>query len=169
MKKASTLFVAMMLSAGMAFAQNNNASVTQAGDNNLATVGQMGSDHEAVVSQDTWGTGHTAEVSQSGGSNSYSYIEQNQRGAEAFVTQIGSDNRSSLKQSGPNLATITQEGNDNILGQYSNLSKKAFQKNGTSFANDMNWLTLNQTGNDNLAGVWLMTAGFTSQAHQAAH
>src|SRR5690554_6715343 len=156
MKQVSTLIVAILLTAGMACAQNggNDAAVTQTGNGNNATVDQQGSSHGVVIDQDTWGDGHNAEVYQNSGSSNSADILQDQRGADAYVEQIGSNNVAGLKQSGPNDANISQVGDGNRLGSYNNIANRAFQKNGTSFAGDMNWLDLDQVGNSNDAGVW---------------
>lgn len=154
MKTLITLTTALLFTAGSVFAQSNDATVSQQGDDNSALVDQEGSNHEAIIDQDTWGEGHTAEVDQHSGTDNFTNILQDQRNAEAYVEQAGSNNESRLKQSGPNLAEINQAGNNNILGQYDDLSKNAFQKNGTSFADDKNWLDLDQLGDGNTAGVW---------------
>ena len=154
MKKLTTLTVTLFFAAGITFAQNNGATVNQTGNGNNATVEQTGQLHQSSITQNTWGTGHTAVVNQNSGDENFSDILQEQRGAEAYLNQIGSMNQSRLKQSGPNIANIDQEGNSNILGQYGNLSAAAYQKNGTSFADDMNYLNLLQNGNGNKAGLW---------------
>jgi len=154
MKKLLTVAFGMLFVAGFAFGQSNVSDVDQVGNGNAATVTQAGSSHESYISQNTWGDGHTATVEQSGGSGNFSDILQDQRSAEAYVDQIGSSNESRLKQSGPNSADITQDGEGNILGSYSNLANRAYQKNGTSFPNDNNTLVLDQAGSGNKAGMW---------------
>jgi hypothetical protein len=153
MKKLISLFVAVVFMTGMVVAQNNTATTTQNGNGNSATVDQQGSLHNSVINQKTWGEGHDAVVNQNSGSNNFSDILQDQRGADAYVDQIGTDNVSGLKQSGPNEADIDQVGNRNIVGN-TNYSDRAFQKNGNSFASDKNWLDVDQIGDDNKAGIW---------------
>lgn len=46
MKKLTTLTIALFFTAGMAFAQNNDADVSQTGNDNEAAVAQTGSDNE---------------------------------------------------------------------------------------------------------------------------
>ncbi|GAB4328244.1 MAG: hypothetical protein Kow0037_02420 [Calditrichia bacterium] len=148
------IILALLLCVAFLWAQGNQATVSQKGDGNQADVNQQGATHQVIITQDTWGTGHKAVVNQNSGASNFGDILQDQRGAEVYLDQVGSNNEARLKQSGPNLADIDQTGNGNILGQYSDLSKKAFQKNGTSFSDDQNWLYLTQTGNGNTAGLW---------------
>jgi hypothetical protein len=146
--------LSILLSVSIVFAQSNVSTSTQIGNGNSATVDQAGSQHESIIYQDTWGTGHTAVVNQNSGAENFSDLLQDQRGAEAYVDQIGSSNTSGLKQSGPNTANIYQQGDGNVLGSYTDFTGKAFQKNGTSFSDDSNVLDLDQLGNTNTAGTW---------------
>ena len=159
MKKLVSVFVAVMFMTGMVMAQNNEATTTQNGNGNNADVEQLGNDHESIIDQDTWGEGHDAVVNQNSGGNNFSNLIQTQRGADATVDQIGSENQSRLNQHGPNDAEIYQEGDGNIVGRYSDLQLNAKQKNGTSFPNDKNFLDVKQLGNNNKVGVY--------QAHHA--
>ena len=155
MKKFFTLAFALVFSTGIAFAQNNSTTVTQSGDDSDAVISQNGSSHEAIVNQNSgFGTGHIAEISQSNGSDNLSEVEQNQANAEAYVTQVGSDNESYTKQAGFNEMFVDQEGDGNVLTGYDGGSV-AYQKNGTGvFASDKNVLDLDQVGDFNTAGVW---------------
>jgi hypothetical protein len=154
MKRLVSLLVAVFFMTGMVVAQNNTATTTQNGNGNNAEVEQLGKDHESIIDQDTWGEGHDAVVHQNSGDNNYSNLTQTQRGADATVDQIGSDNQSRLNQHGPNDAEIYQEGDGNVVGSYSDLQSKAWQKNGNSFPSDKNFLDVDQVGNNNKAGVW---------------
>ena len=156
MKKASTLFVAMMLSAGMAFAQSNDASITQEGDDHSATIEQIGLDNAAYVDQTDGGSNGdaTAEVSQQGDNNSvnlrqrafYGFPDQ----SDATITQIGNNNRvqgtsasSAFYQNQPGgILDVYMNGDNNKL--YS-LRTEA-QKNGNEFLLDI-------TGSDNNVGM----------------
>jgi len=144
MKKLTTLIVAFLFTAGMAFAQSNTATIDQIGDGN-------NSDIEQSVS---FSNGHVAATVQNG-NNNQSNIFQEQSSAEAFVSQIGDANISDLKQAGYNDADVRFIGNSNILGSYSNLgSGVAFQKNGTGiFSDGFNKLTLRAEGDNNLFGL----------------
>ena len=160
--KKLLLLAAFGLMASPALAQSNSSSISQTGPDNDADVQQDGG-HSSVISQSNFALpGHIAQVDQFGGSGSSSDILQEQRGAVAVVAQDGNDNVSGIKQSGPNdagdaptqEAGIFQQGDRNVLGSYANYEGRAFQKNGTSFDNDKNFLDLDQVGDDNKAGVW---------------
>jgi hypothetical protein len=155
MKKLFTLAFAVMLSTSMVMAQSNDATVSQTGNGSEATVVQAGSSHEAVVTQSSsFGTGHTAEVTQNGGDGNSANVLQDQANAEAYVVQTGSDNVAASKQSGYNVLNLDQVGDRNVL-QGRTAGSRAFQKNGVGiFASDANYLNVVQTGDDNVAGVW---------------
>ena len=121
MKKFLTLAFALVFSTGIAFAQNNEATVTQDGDFSAATVDQAGSMLDATVYQD--------------GSSSQ------QRGNEAIVNQVGTSNEAYVQQLGEqNDADIEQAGSRNyaeIVGQ-------------TGFANDASALQDADTENSSI-------------------
>lgn len=148
------LYIIFLIHIGSSYAQGNISETTQSGNNNQAMVSQIGSSHESMISQNTWGEGHQAIVGQSSGNDNFSSIQQTQRKAEAYITQSGSQNQSRLSQAGPNEAKVLQEGEQNILGQYNEHGKNAYQKNGTSFSDDVNWLDLHQNGTANKTGIW---------------
>lgn len=140
----------------------NNATITQQGDEDTASATQSGAGNESKIVQKNWGTpGHIAQVSQTGDGN-WSDVLQEQRGAEAGIDQNGTENQVNLKQAGPNdagdgvamSAGITQDGDYNKVGGYSDYDGVAYQKNGTSFPNDLNTLDVYQAGSYNKAGVW---------------
>jgi len=71
MKKLFMIAFALVFSTGIAFAQDNDSDIDQVGDDSDATVVQDGSMNESVISQNSgFGTGHTAEVTQTGMENS---------------------------------------------------------------------------------------------------
>ena len=82
MKKLTTLLVAMLLTAGMAFAQSNDATIDQVGDANDADIEQLGTSNRAYVDQLAQGTNSgaptfsTADIDQDGSSN-FVNIDQN--------------------------------------------------------------------------------------------
>src|SRR6056297_4334898 len=92
MKKLTILLVAMLFTAGMAFAQDNSADTNQSGNNNEAEVEQTG-------------MSNTAEASQTGNQND-AYIQQGNFGggavqsnfAEADIEQIGNQNDATISQ-----------------------------------------------------------------------
>lgn len=149
----------VLLSFGVALAQNNTATTTQNGDGNSAEVTQAGTQNQAVVNQtQSFNDGHIAVINQTttdGSDGNLADVLQGQSSAEAYISQTGNANVSTSKQSGYNVLNVTQEGNDNVLGGYFNYADRAFQKNGGgSFASDMNVLSLTQTGSANMAGLW---------------
>lgn len=156
MKKINFL-AAALLCGGVAFAQSNSSQTTQNGNGNSADVDQTGSSNSSIINQtQSFNGGHTADVTQEGTSN-LSDLLQDQSSAQATVIQKGgADNEVRLKQSGNNEASdIYQEGSRNIVGSYSNIANRAFQKNGTgSFPNDKNTLDIEQIGEDNKIGLW---------------
>lgn len=163
MKKLIAIFGVLAFTAGMAFGQNNDATVDQTGDQNEAFISQAGQDHDAIITQDNWGLpAHYASIDQSGGDDNEAIITQSQRGASAVIEQIGSENFAGLTQSGPNdagtslanEAGVYQLGNNNELRNH-NFLGNAYMKNGTSVDNDKNWLQVNQIGDNNKAGAWL--------------
>jgi hypothetical protein len=97
MKKLFALAFALVFSTGIAFAQDNNSSITQDGDDNSATVEQTGSANSATVLQ--------------------GFDGQGQSGAEAMIKQVGADNMATIKQRAwggrDNDHTVTQTGSEN--------------------------------------------------------
>jgi hypothetical protein len=138
MKKTSTLFIAMMLSAGMAFAQSNDAisysegddntvSITQAGMSNESIVNQRGDNNEGITSQT--GDGNFAEVLQNQyllatnsygsivqvGDNNIAFTEMRRDDNSGDITQTGNDNwAQTTAYGGGNEGVINQIGDDNI-------------------------------------------------------
>ena len=145
MKKLILCIFAFMLTGSLLFAQSNSSNVTQSG-----------SQHKSIINQNSgFGSGHTAELSQQSGDLNFADVLQDQANAEAYITQTGSENESRTKQSGYNLMNVLQEGEFNVLGGYSTLNARAYQKNGTGlWASDMNTLDLDQLGDYNEAGLW---------------
>ena len=154
MNRLFILALAWVLTTGSAFAQSNEADVTQNGNGSSATIEQQGSSQEAVVVQNSlFGTGHTADVTQSGDAN-LADVSQGQANAEAYIRQSGTENVAKSQQSGYNVLNIEQVGNRNVL-EGRTADSRAFQKNGTGiFADDANFLNVSQDGDDNVASVW---------------
>lgn len=111
MKKLTTLLIAFMLTAGMAFAQSNTATSTSNGDYNTSTIEQDGSSNDATVTQ-------------SGTSNS-AFIDQGIQGITsnndiANINQVGTGNDAELLSrdgwgGSPNavIYNVDQQGNYN--------------------------------------------------------
>lgn len=157
MKKLTTLLVAMLFTAGMAFAQSNDATIDQVGDDHDATITQAGSLNGAYVEQtaDAGREGSdvgTATIEQTGSENSVNLRQRAFYGdAEAIIVQLGDRNRVEgtapgndfLQNHGLNIIDVYMEGDDNVL--YS-LSSEA-QKNA-------NTLLLDIQGNTNEVGLF---------------
>ena len=119
MKKLLTLLMALLFTAGAAFAQSNDAVLTQSGDDNDATVEQIGSGNGAVLSQGFAGQGQDGaigEIFQDGNDNS---AEMKQRawgddGNEHYIDQIGDNNAASVNIfNGDNYGIVEQYGSEN--------------------------------------------------------
>jgi hypothetical protein len=148
MKNVLTLLIAILFSAGMAFAQNNDADVKQDGTGNIAEVEQVGLDNEAIVEQ-------------LNAVNNRAFVDQDGEGNEATLKQAGASGTQELHH-----GTINQlgDGNEAILDQsmwYGNVGHTGIidQKGNRNFANlvmggaNNDRGTINQTGDDNIADV----------------
>lgn len=156
MKKLTTLLLVILFTSGMAFAQSNNATIDQIGDDHESTITQVGSMNGAFVEQtaDAGREGDdvgTATIEQTGSENSVNLRQRAFFGdAEADIVQLGDRNRVEgtapgndfLQNHGLNIVDVYMEGNDNVL--YSLRSEA--QKNA-------NELYLEITGNDNNVGM----------------
>ncbi|MFO7846523.1 MAG: curlin repeat-containing protein [Balneolaceae bacterium] len=129
MKTLLTLSTALLFTAGSAFAQSNDASIDQVGDDHEATITQAGEMNTAYVEQ-TADAGRegadvgSADVTQSGLDNFVNLLQRNFYGdSEASITQLGDRNSvqgtsatSAFKQNhGLNIIDVMMEGDDNTL------------------------------------------------------
>jgi len=158
MKKLTTLLVMMLFTAGMAFAQSNIATIDQVGDDHEAMIDQIGFSNTAYVDQtDGGGSSNgdaTADIDQQGDENSVNLLQRAFFGfpdeSDAIITQIGDRNRvegasatSAFYQNQPGgVVEVRMEGDDNRL--YS-LRGEA-QKNKNEFFLDI-------LGSDNTVGM----------------
>ena len=145
MKNIMTLLLAILFSAGMAFAQNghqatidqtgdgNDASAAQTGNGNEAEIEQVGDINDGFITQD--GTSHEGTILQIGEDN------------EVNAVQMGSGNVADILQgldpdrtANNNVYTLTQDGVDNYA-----LFDVAI--------GDRNVGTVVQNGSDNFAAV----------------
>lgn len=123
MKKLLTLSTALLFTAGAAFAQSNDASVSQSGDDNDASVEQIGSGNEAEFNQGFINNGDfqgqsnaIGEIIQDGNNNGATL---NQRawgddGNEHTIDQIGSENVAKVDiYNGNNFGFVEQFGSEN--------------------------------------------------------
>lgn len=164
MKKSIALFGALAIAASMSFAQNNEATSGQNGNNNEAEVLQTGMENTGTTSQEgdrndagilqgNFGSGNVQSnyaigtINQDGDDND---AQVNQRqgfsGGTAVsihsVEQVGTFNVGKLTTfNGGNLGSVDQQGDDNYA--------TGRQSNGP----DQD-LSIYQQGNDNEADVW---------------
>jgi len=128
----------LLFTAGMAIGQNNEAIIDQLEDGNVATIGQVGTDHYASIDQDgkegqLQGTGHKAYIEQLGlngtgsGVNNEATVEQdyfvgsNPVFHTAFIDQWGDGNKAYVEQEGNQnggTADMFQNGIENYAGVY---------------------------------------------------
>jgi len=156
MKKLTTLIAAFLFTAGMAFAQSNEATIDQAGDDHEATIDQMGNMNKAFVDQTDGGGGSTgnakADIKQSGDENfvnlrQVAFFGQLFGDSYANIEQLGNFNRVEGQNAGDaflqsnvgGILDVTMVGDNNTL--YS-LRGEA-QKNGNEF-----YLDISGNGND---------------------
>ena len=148
MKNVLTLLIAILFSAGITFAQSNDADVTQDGTGNEADVVQIGLENEAVINQSN-AVNNRAYIDQDGEGNDATINQANASGTQQLhhgtIDQLGDDNEAILDQSMwygnvGHTGKIDQEGNRN----YANLVMGGAN-------NDRG--TINQTGDDNIADV----------------
>ncbi|MCA1806652.1 MAG: hypothetical protein LC687_02140 [Actinobacteria bacterium] len=130
MKKLTTLLVAMLFTAGMAFAQSNDATIDQVGDANDADIEQLGTSNWAYVDQLAFGTASgvatfsTADIDQDGTAN-FVNIDQNAfyDFSTAIIEQTGTGNivegttseSAWLQSNGGGLLDVYMDGDQNRL------------------------------------------------------
>lgn len=158
MKKLTTLLFVLVFASSMAFAQNNDATVDQTGNDHEASISQMGQMNEAYLDQTDGGGGSsgdaTADIEQDGEGN---YVNLSQRAfygfpdeSHATIVQVGDNNSvegtsgsEAFYQNQPGgVLDVTMVGDKNTL--YS-LRTEA-QKNGNEFL-------LGITGDENMVGI----------------
>ena len=156
MKKLTTLLFVLVFAGMTAFAQSNDASVDQIGNDHEADIEQIGSSNIAWVDQtdDVSGGDAFADILQEGANNN---VNLNQRAfygfpdeSHATITQIGNNNSvegtsatSAFYQNQPGgVVEVYMEGNDNTLYTL----RTEAQKNQNEFFLDI-------IGNDNLVGM----------------
>lgn len=119
MKKLLTLSTALLFTAGAAFAQSNDASVSQDGDSNEATIEQIGSDNSAELNQGFDGQGQSnafATIEQDGTANVASLNQRAwaERGNDHAIEQFGEGNEGTLDiYNGNNSGFLLQDGIEN--------------------------------------------------------
>jgi len=160
MKTFATLSIALLFSAGSAFAQSNDSTVDQIGNDNDATTTQTGSDNVAAVQQGGFGGGlvqsNNAEaIIDQAGSMNEAYINQRQgwAGGTAVslhtIDQDGSDNDALLTTfNGGNSGEIVQSGDENYARGRQSGSGSVLGITQTGFSNWADVDQLNAPGGD---------------------
>jgi len=144
MKKLTTLTIALFFTAGMAFAQSNDATVDQVGSDNDASISQVGSDNDADVTQS--GT-HEASVTQIGVDNSATVLQQGPDTESSVTqTQIGNENSATALYLG---RSNDWAGRDGVISQIQTGDNNTAYAVGREGAN----LSQEQIGNDNHAQI----------------
>lgn len=164
MKKLSTLTVALFLSAGMAFAQSNDATISQVGDNHDANISQTGNTNTGSISVYA-GAGSVTVIEQVGNENKAD-IEDVRDNIDAEQRQDGNENTAYIGQAGQNSIIIqlqygdknsatfighdktSVKGNFAILGQFGEGNTAEIIG-----ANNNNEIVQNQDGDNNIASV----------------
>lgn len=119
MKKLLTLSTALLFTAGAAFAQSNNAALNQDGDNNEASIEQLGTTNSAELNQGFDGQGQNgafAEIYQEGAENEASLNQRawGNNGNEHEISQLGIGNSAEADiYNGNNGGLLVQEGFEN--------------------------------------------------------
>ena len=148
-----TLFV-LVFATGMAFAQNNDATISQVGNDHEADITQAGATNEAYVTQNANGSPDEAwaMIVQSGAENLVRLQQTSfYSGSNADITQIGNRNKVHgvtesdpfLQSNGGGLVDVRMEGDDNVL---SSLRGEAQKNQNNSFELDI-------LGSDNEVGM----------------
>ncbi|WP_340104130.1 hypothetical protein [Rhodohalobacter sp. 8-1] len=120
MKKLLTAFTLVLLMAGAATAQQNDAEIQQiGGDTNVAMIGQSGMLNTAFISQEA--DNDEASIQQSGDNNIATvlqgfHVDANGYDTDAEIIQIGNRNEATITQTGRHEVSgfIHQTGDDNI-------------------------------------------------------
>ncbi|MFP8488069.1 hypothetical protein ACKGJO_03135 [Gracilimonas sp. Q87] len=149
MKRLMTVLAAVLFTTGMAFAQSNQATINQIGDDHVATVQQdNGIGNQATVDQEAVdqifstdpAEDNYAFVQQINGNYNRVDLDQGGNGDYADVRQNGYRNEADMMQKGPNdtdhYATLVQTGNYNTVDMFQD-------------HNDNATFTAVQTGNNN--------------------
>lgn len=179
MKKLTTLLLAFLVTAGMAFAQNNEAKIDQVGDNILGDVYQEGNSNTATIDQENLdvtfqvigfieqiGRNNTAIQNQTSnasnnnrrgfadfeqlGNDNYAYLNQGDWGGDAVFKQHGHDNWIGVRQQG-NYDNIAE------INQYGDNNKVAYvyESNGQLSFNE------GTTALNHRSQIWITQDGIT--------
>jgi minor curlin subunit len=180
MKKLSTLLVAFLFTTGMAFAQDNDATTNQDGDNLEATIEQVGGAHN-VATQDQFGLNNILGIYQSGNHNVATQTQDSRETGsydpdnEAYIDQSGDWNEATQNQdtgSQRNFADIDQSGDwneatqsqygqgfDAIVDQSGDHNYAIQTQDGNAFSAEIlqsgshNWASQTQDGQRNIAEI----------------
>jgi hypothetical protein len=119
MKKLTTLSIALLFSAGAAFAQSNDATATHEVNDSEITIDQAGSSNSADALQ-TLGNGNMLiDIDQQGSGNDADVTQRYGQWHDAQIEQAGSDNDVSLIQDNTStFANVSQDGTGNAADIY---------------------------------------------------
>ena len=180
MKKVIVIFGVLAFTAGMAFSQNNDASINQTGDEHEAIITQIGSLNESYVVQTDGSEGNNpntvaeADIYQYGAQN---YVNLNQRAfwghqnSEAKIVQIGDNNTVRGMNEGDDwyqnqtggLLDVRMEGDDNTLRSLRSEAQKNNNSleldilgdgNDVAAAQEFGNATVDIIGDDNEVSLW---------------
>ena len=155
MKNVLTLLIAILFTAGMTFAQNNQATVNQLEvDNSDVAIAQLGNGNEATASQNN-GNNFDIDITQEGSSHVATATQNGPNGSmDMIIRQIGGDNNAATvtQNRGQNhWADVLQQGSDNVLNLLQdNTSTKAI---------------VSQVGNNNEAYLTQINKVFASTSN----
>jgi len=110
MKKLTTLIAAFLFTTGMAFAQNNDATSTQNGNDNEVTISQIGNLNVATSTQT--GNGSEITIEQTGSENNA--IANHKGNGSIDQLQNGMNNDAQAFASSNATISQTQLGDDNV-------------------------------------------------------
>ncbi|PWD97809.1 curlin repeat-containing protein [Marinilabilia rubra] len=154
MKKLFLIVGVLAMSAGVVFAQGNDASIDQTGDDHSATIEQVGSMNESFVVQTEGtetpdGTVAVADIYQEGDAN---YVNLNQRAfygsvnSEALIDQVGDDNTVMGVNEGD---AWYQNQTGGLLDVWMKGDRNTLRSLRTEAQKNKNYLTLDIEGSDN--------------------
>ncbi len=185
MKKLTTLLFVLVFASSMAFAQSNDSDVNQQGDDNSATVQQLGISNSVGLDQGVFDgyDSNIAEINQNGEENSlagYShgdavqgkdnYLKLDQDGdyneagvyqdfanSEAFIKQNGYENDAFVKQDAPkSYADVDQVGDLNTADINQNGTHPENENEAKVWQDgDFNTTNIGQLGDQNSAKHWV--------------
>jgi len=161
MKNIATLLVAILITAGMSFAQNNDATVLQEVDDSEVNIDQMGSNNQASASQSLGNNNMFIEIDQNGTSNQADVAQQWGQWHWTYVDQIGAGNELKLIQDNTSTRVDVMQDGD---GNYADIFHRNYL---FSFNDYISSVFLKQDGDENEALIVSDGSGNTVNVLQA--